>query len=71
MNHLFISLPTPSNKFIKDLNSTLYRYLWNSQADKIKGKQTTQKHPQGGLNMIDINNYMQGLKSPSIKKIIE
>ena len=68
MNHLFISLPTPSNKFIKDLNSILYGFLWNSKIDKIKRKQITQKYSQGGLKMIDINNYIQGLKSSWIKR---
>jgi hypothetical protein len=48
----------------------MYRFLWNSNVDKIKRKQTTQKYPKGGLNMIGINNYIQGLKSSWIKKLL-
>ncbi|XP_078335420.1 uncharacterized protein LOC144626204 [Crassostrea virginica] len=33
MNHLFISLPTPPNKFINDLNNILYNFLWKSKVE--------------------------------------
>ena len=42
MNDLFISLPTPPNKCINDLNNILYNFLWKSKVDKIKRKQLTQ-----------------------------
>ena len=70
MNHLFISLPTPPNKFINDLNNILYNFLWKSKVDKIKRKQITQDYLNGGLQMIEINNYIQGLKSSWIKRLI-
>lgn len=70
MNHLFISLPTPSNKFIKDLNEILFNFLWKSKVDKIKRKQITQEYSDGGLKMIEINNYIQSLKSSWIRRLI-
>lgn len=70
MNHLFISLPTPSSKFIKDLNEILFNFLWKSKVDKIKRKQITQEYSDGGLKMIEINNYIQSLKSSWIRRLI-
>lgn len=70
MNHLFISLPTTSSKFIKDLNEILFNFLWKSKVDKIKRKQITQECSNGCLKMIEINNYIQSLKSSWIRRLI-
>lgn len=71
MNHLFISLPTPSSKVIKDLkNKILFNFLWKSKVYKIKRKQITQEYSNGGLKMIEINNYIRSLKSSWIKRLI-
>ena len=70
MIHLFISLPTTPNKFINDLNNILYNFSWKSKVDKIKRKQITQDYLNGGLQMIEINNYIKGLKSSWIKRLI-
>lgn len=70
MNHSFISLPTPSSKFVKDLNEILFNFLWKSKVDKIKRKQITQEYSNGGLKMIEINNYIQSLKSSWIRRLI-
>ena len=60
MNDLFISLPTPQNKCINDLNNILYNFLWKSKVDKIKRKQLTQDFFKWRIQMIEINNYIQG-----------
>lgn len=74
MNHLFVSLslPSPSSKFIKDLNEilVLFNFLWKSKVDKIKRKQITQEYSNGGLKMIEINNYIQSLKLSRIRRLI-
>ena len=31
MNHLFISLPDPSNEFINRLNDMFYKFIWNNK----------------------------------------
>lgn len=70
LNHLFISLPSPSNTFMKNLNETLFNFLWHSKVDKLKRKQVVQDYINGGLKMLDINNYNLGLKSSWIKRIL-
>lgn len=70
LNHLFISLPTPSSNFLKQLKEIRFNFLWNSKVDKIKRKQITQDYEMGGLKMVDIDNYIKGLKSSWIKRIV-
>lgn len=53
LNHLFITLPNPQPVIMKELNSIIFRFLWNSDVDKVKRKIVTQKYSQGGLKMLD------------------
>ena len=48
----------------------LFHFLWNSKADRIKRKQITQNYEKGGLKMIDIDNYIKGLKCSWIKRLM-
>ena len=34
--YLFMNLPNPRDKFLSDLNSLLYKFLWNGKSDTIK-----------------------------------
>ena len=36
ITHLFLSLPNPCNRFIKDLTLLFYKFIWNGKRDKIK-----------------------------------
>ena len=38
ITHLFATLPSPSNKFLNELESALYKFIWNGKPDKIKRK---------------------------------
>ena len=40
---------------MKELNSIIFRFLWNSQ---------------GGIKMLDLENYIKGLKSTWIRRIL-
>ena len=42
LTHLFISLPSPTNEFMKQLNNTLYEFVWDGTA-KIKQTVFTKK----------------------------
>ena len=35
--HLFLSLPVP-NALLKEINSLMYEFLWDSKPDRSKGK---------------------------------
>ena len=70
LNHLFITLPNPNEKTIKQLNDILFNFIWNSKIDKIKRKVITQNYTCGGLKMIDLDQYIKGLKSTWIRRIL-
>ena len=38
INHLLLSLPSPPDRMLKDLESVFYNFIWNGLKDKIKRK---------------------------------
>ena len=71
LNHLFIALPNPSEGFMKELNTILFEFLWNSKVDKIKREIVYQNYDKGGLKMINLYNYIMGLKTTWIRRMIK
>ena len=70
LNHLFISLPNPPENTLKSLKCILFNFLWNSKVEKIKRNVLYQKHEYGGVEMIDIEKYISGLKTTWIRRIL-
>ena len=68
--HLFISLPNPSKDIIEKLNKILFNFLWKSPVAKVKKSVVTQEYEKGGLNMINIENFIAYLKMSWVKKLI-
>ena len=71
LNHLFIALPNPNDKFIQELNQTLFNFLWNSKIDRVKRDVITQDYDKGGIKMIDLRSYIESLKTTWIRRIIK
>ena len=69
LTHLFISLPSSKNEFMKQLNNTLYEFVWNGTV-KIKQNVFTKNYMEGGLNMNDVNNYDKSMKIKWIRKLV-
>lgn len=69
-NHLFISIPNPSQKFLTELNSLFYNFVWNSPVDRINRDVMTKNYQEGGLKMIHLNSYVQALKTTWIRRLI-
>ena len=61
-NHLFISIPNPREAFLKDLNSTLHKFIWDGKPDKICRRQITREYSQGGLKMPNFDYFIRALK---------
>jgi hypothetical protein len=36
LHHLFIALRNPKRAFIKELNTIIFEFIWNSKSDKVK-----------------------------------
>ena len=69
--HLFTSLPTPSDEFIKKVETQIYHFLWDGKPDKIKRSQVVQHYKNAGLNMLDIKNFIKSLKISWFKRLID
>ena len=70
LNHLFLTLPSPSPGFIKNLNDICYKFVWDNKPDKINRKQLCASKLEGGLKMIDIESFIRGLKASWIRNLI-
>ena len=70
INHLFLSLPNPDDKIIKQLQQTFYKFVWNDKPDKIKRKQLNQNHIHGGLRMLDLDHFIKSLKLTWIRRLL-
>ena len=67
--HLFISLPNPPTKIIDKINNLLFDFLWNGPA-KIKKDVIINDYEQGGLRMVNLSKFIQGLKCSWIRRIL-
>ena len=67
-NHLFISLPDPSDKLIKEMRNTMFEFLWNNKPDKIKRDTLCADFDEGGLKMIDIKAFKINMDPKNIKQ---
>lgn len=54
--HVLTSLPTHQGA-LKEINTLLYVFLWESEGDKIKRTQIINDYDKGGLKMIDIQSF--------------
>ena len=49
----------------------MFRFLWNGKPDKIKRNVIIQDYNKGGLKMIEIDSYINALKTKWIKRILD
>ena len=69
LNHLFISLPNPNEKLLKDLNELFFNFIWTGTT-RIKKTVLCQEYCNGGLKMVNINAFIAALKTTWLRKII-
>ena len=68
--YLFISLPNPSNKLLKIINDTLFKFIWQNKPDKSKRDLITEEYQDGGIKMINITNFTAALKATWIRRVL-
>ena len=54
--HVSTSLPTHQGA-LKEIDTLLYDFLWESKGDKLKRTQMINDYDKGGLKMIDIQSF--------------
>ena len=62
LNHLFTSLPSPGKNILKQLETMFYNFIWSGKPDKVKRKTLSKHYFDGGLNMIDLSNFISAIK---------
>ena len=49
-------------KFVKEVNNSIFSFIWNFKPDKIKRKTLTGPICNSGLNMLDFDDVVKSLK---------
>jgi hypothetical protein len=70
ITHLLSSIPSPNSKFLKDINTMFYKFVWNDNQDRIARDTLTQEYNKGGLRMINIFMFNKSLKLSWIKRLV-
>ena len=70
LTYLLISLPNPSNKLLKSINDTSFKFIWQNKLDKLKRDLITQEYQDGGIKMINITNFIAALKATWIRRVL-
>ena len=60
--YLLSVLPNPPDTFFNDLNSLFFKFIWGNKTEKIKREVLCGEKQHGGLNMINIKCFSDGLK---------
>ena len=69
LNHLFISIPNPTEQTIKELNNIFFDFLWNGPA-KIKQNVVIKQYCEGGLRMINLKAFIDSMKLTWLRRVI-
>ena len=68
--YILSPLPTPSG-YLKEINSLLYKFLWNGKCDKIKRIHMINDYTKGGLKMLDIQSFNNAVKAKWVQRYLE
>ena len=68
--HLFLALPNPPGEFINFLERKLYKFLWSNGPDRISRRNIVKTYMQGGLRMVNVNEFITSLKVTWLRRLI-
>ena len=63
-------LPSLGERFLKDLESLIFGFIWNNGPDRIKRATLIGPYDLGGINMVDIFSFKKSLNIGWIKKLV-
>lgn len=69
-NHLFQTLPSAGDDFMKNLIRDLYTFIWGEKPDRINRNQVVQDYLNGGLKMVNIENFVLAQKTSWIRRLL-
>ena len=68
--HLFLALPNPSDAILKEIETIIFKFIWNKKPDKIKRNMIYRNIDEGGLKMINIQLFIRSLKISWIRRFV-
>ena len=57
-------------KYRKEIDSKCFKFIWNNKPDKVKRTTVIGKLGNGGLKIIDIQNYFMSLKASWVSRLV-
>ena len=69
--HLFTTLPSPPDTFLRNLNTIFFSFLWDNKPEKISCKTVKSDYKYGDLRMVDIHHFMISLKLSWLQKLFK
>ena len=62
LSHLALVIPSLTQQRLKQLNSTLFKFIWNGKPDKVSRKDIIKPVSKGGLGMVQVDVFWKALK---------
>ena len=70
LNHIFISLPLPSEQKLKEIEKIFFSFIWDDKPERIKREQIMKDYSEGGLKMVNIRNFIKSLKLAWVRRLL-
>ena len=71
ITHLFIALPKPNKEWLKSLERTFFRFVWNNKTDRISRKTLILDYEDGGLRVPHLDTVVKSLKLTWIRRLFQ
>ncbi|KAH3773844.1 hypothetical protein DPMN_175215 [Dreissena polymorpha] len=64
-------LPNPPNDVINDIKSAIFNFIWDGKPDKIKRTQLIQSVENGGIQLTNIDSFLNAIKCSWVKRYLD
>ena len=62
LNHILMSIPNPSDHYLKELEKIFFLFVWNNKTHRVKKDVIVKKLEDGGLKMVNLVAFIDSLK---------
>ena len=64
-------LPNQPNDVINDIKSAIFNFIWDGKPDKIKRTQLIQSVENGGIQLTNIDSFLNAIKCSWVKRYLD
>jgi exonuclease III len=68
--HLWLLLPNPPDVIVKELQTSVFQFVWGRKNDKISRKIAVKNIEHGGIGIPDVRKFINALKVTWIRKLL-